>query len=391
MKLYKKIAFKFLFSDKSFSNITSKISTISIASGTFSLMISLSVLNGFENQVINKIKDFDGHIRITGKNIISCYQKINKLFPSYDLSLFKKRQVLINSGDKTTLVVAKAIKSDKMKSFYDFKVRGVFPDENSILIGSDIANRLMITIGDSLIVHSPLDITAFIGLAPMKKLRVSGIFESKILNYDDKFVFIDFNTGLSIFNKYKNNSGIDLKIPKGLQVDAVYKEIKNIVLPGLSIQTYNDLHYSLIQAMKLERIGAIFILSLIIIVASFNLLSSISLLSIQKLSQIGILKSMGMRSREIKKILLTQSLYRGGLGSFSGVFIGLILILLQHEIGFIKLQRDIYFLDVLPMEITIHNIITIISISFIFIFIFSYIAIYKISNIKTKEAINWVK
>ena len=391
MKLYNKIAFKFLFSDKSFSNLNSKISTLSIASGTFSLMISLSVLNGFESQVINKIKDFDGHIRITGKNIILSYKKINKLFPNYELSLFKKRQILINHGDKNTLVIAKAINSDKMESFYDFRVEGRFPDQNSILIGSDIANRLMISIGDSVIIHSPLDMTAFIGLPPMKKLRVSGIFESRILDYDDRFVFIDYNTGTSLFNKYKNNSGIDLKIPKSLEVDEVYKKLKLFIPSGLNIQTYIELHHSLIQAMRLERVGAIFILSLIIIVASFNLLSSISLLSIQKLSQIGILKSMGMQPKEIKKILLTQSFYRGGLGSFGGILIGFILITLQHKTGFIKLQTEIYFLDTLPMEITLLNIITIISLSFIFIFIFSYIAVHKISNVKTKEAINWMK
>jgi lipoprotein-releasing system permease protein len=143
--------------------------------------------------------------------------------------------------------------------------------------------------------------------------------------------------------------------------------------------------------MKIERIATMIILSLIFLVSTFHLASSLTLISYQKIKELGILKVMGASSNSIIKILVNIGLKKAGKGAIYGTGIGLLVVLLQKKIQFIKIPTDIYFVQSLPMMISFIEILSILIVSFSFIILSSYMIGSKISKINSMEALKWVK
>ena len=143
--------------------------------------------------------------------------------------------------------------------------------------------------------------------------------------------------------------------------------------------------------MKIERYATIIVLSLIFVVSTFNLISNLSLISIQKTKEIGILLSMGASKKSIQYIIMMLGIRRAGIGAFLGFFIGFIIINVQSQFSIIPLPIEVYFLDSLPMILYFNDIILVLFISYSFIFIASFISGKKLSQIDVKEALQWVK
>ena len=148
---------------------------------------------------------------------------------------------------------------------------------------------------------------------------------------------------------------------------------------------------SLVDAMKIERIATMIILSLIFLVSTFHLASSLTLMSYQKIKELGILRIMGSSASSIVKILVIIGMRKAGKGVFYGTGIGFLIVIIQTKIKFIKIPTDIYFIESLPMVISLSEILSIIFVSFSFIFITSYMIGRKISKINTMEALKWKK
>ena len=143
--------------------------------------------------------------------------------------------------------------------------------------------------------------------------------------------------------------------------------------------------------MNMEKMGSMVVLSLIILVASFNMMATLSLITIKKIRDIGVLRVLGFSIKDTQKVLFAQAIIIGGRGTFFGIFIGVGLVLLQNLLGFIKLPADIYAMDILPMVLTIFDMVIIILISLILITIPGWFSGRKVSNIEPIEAMRWVK
>ena len=143
--------------------------------------------------------------------------------------------------------------------------------------------------------------------------------------------------------------------------------------------------------MNMEKMGSMVVLSLIILVASFNMMATLSLITIKKIRDIGVLRVLGFSINDTRKVLFAQAIIIGGRGTFFGIFIGVGLVLLQNLLGFIKLPADIYAMDILPMVLTIFDMVIIILISLILITIPGWFSGRKVSNIEPIEAMRWVK
>ena len=206
------IANRFLNSNKGTGKLTGMVSTLGIAIGCFALIISVSVLNGFKSQVNNKIKDFEGDIKISSVGLsddVSIFDGVDEI---KIVSPNRERRGIIINGSKQKVVTFKEINTKIVKHFYTIPIIGDYPNSKQVLVGYDIASTLGIKVGDEIIISSPLDQKTILGFLPSKKLQVSGLFHSKILDYDNKFVFIPKNIGTKLFTNKNQVNAFDIKI-----------------------------------------------------------------------------------------------------------------------------------------------------------------------------------
>ena len=378
------------------SRLNGWISIIGMIIGAFAILISLSVMNGFEKRVIEKLIGFEGDIRITSNvdnNLEKIFNEINS-DPSIDKALLYKERIgmIFAKNDSKRIVTFKSIDIENLDSFYniDFINKGNDNAGQSIVIGNLLAQRLNVSVGDPLTIMSPIDQSSSLGLPILLDVKVGKIFNSQVLDFDDRIVFINKEMGNRIFLRKKNYDGIDLRLIDRKNLSSIVLKIKND-FKNISVYSWEDLHKALINAMRLERLGALAVLCLIILVSSFNLISTLVLVIIQKIRQIGILRAIGVSNLDIRKIIVTQGVLIGGVGVFIGTLLSLLLIIIQNIYGVIPIPSDIYFISELPMIINLNDIFLVSFISLIFIIFSSLIASRQAVKIGIRESLQWEK
>ena len=378
------------------SRLNGWISIIGMIIGAFAILISLSVMNGFEKRVIEKLIGFEGDIRITSNvdnNLEKIFNEINS-DPSIDKALLYKERIgmIFAKNDSKRIVTFKSIDIENLDSFYniDYINKGIDNAGQSIVIGNLLAQRLNVSVGDPLTIMSPIDQSSSLGLPILLDVKVGKIFNSQVLDFDDRIVFINKEMGNRIFLRKKNYDGIDLRLIDRKNLSSIVLKIKND-FKNISVYSWEDLHKALINAMRLERLGALAVLCLIILVSSFNLISTLVLVIIQKIRQIGILRAIGVSNLDIRKIIVTQGVLIGGVGVFIGTLLSLLLIIIQNIYGVIPIPSDIYFISELPMIINLNDIFLVSFISLIFIIFSSLIASRQAVKIGIRESLQWEK
>ena len=385
------IARKFMFSRKEVgpSRFTGSIAIIGIAVGTMAMILSVSVLNGFESRIIEKIIGFEGDVKVSGD--IDYEKNINNLYSIdnvEDLLLYKERKGLILGKDSIArMITMKSVDIDKIKNFYDINLEDIIvSDLPVIVLGKTTASRLNLNIGDEVKIMSPLDQNAIWGFPRQVKSIVGGIFDVQVLDFNDRVAFIPSEIGKKLFIRKNNYDGIDIKIKEDSNPNIVKKSIKKII-PNSKTETWKELHSKLFSAMKLERIGSLIVLSLIVLVGCFNLSTTLMLITIQKIKQFGILSALGATKKIIRDIIIRQGIFTGSIGIILGLTIGLSAVLIQNIFGIIKLPGDIYFTSKLPMIIYFSDFILITLIALIMVSLSSVIAARRTSSISAKNTI----
>ncbi|MEC7799539.1 MAG: FtsX-like permease family protein [Candidatus Neomarinimicrobiota bacterium] len=368
------IAKRFLLKSKvsSSSKITGWIAVVGLAVGCMAMVLSLSVLNGFENRVIDRIIGFESDLRLTKINdwdsaidLISNFDEVKETMP------FQERKGLIlGRGNAKRMVSLKAVNMDKISSFYDFNSFSELKsaDLPIVYLGEMTARRLNVDKGDIVRIFSPIDYGYSWGLPVQIQCIVGGVFNIQVLDLDDKIAFIPSQIGAKIFSRKTMPDGIDIRLHEDTDVESVAIKISEKII-GAKIESWGDLHSELFGAMQFERVGTLAVLSLIILVACFNLIATLVLITAQKTREFGILQVLGASRTSIKSIIFNQGLIISVTGIFSGLFISLVFIFCQNYFGIITLPQDIYFTPYLPMEISANDIIVILSISFLMVFV----------------------
>ena len=368
------IAKRFLLKSKvsSSSKITGWIAVVGLAVGCMAMVLSLSVLNGFENRVIDRIIGFESDLRLTKINdwdsaidLISNFDEVKET-----MTFQERKGLIVGKGNTKRMVSLKAVNMDKISSFYDFnsftKVKSA--DLPIVYLGEMTARRLNVDKGDIVRIFSPIDYGYSWGLPVQIQCIVGGVFNIQVLDLDDKIAFIPSQIGAKIFSRKTMPDGIDIRLHEDTDVKSVAIKISEKII-GAKIESWGDLHSELFGAMQFERVGTLAVLSLIILVACFNLVATLVLITAQKTREFGILQVLGASRTSIKSIIFNQGLIISVTGIFSGLFISLVFIFCQNYFGIITLPQDIYFTPYLPMEISANDIIVILLISFLMVFI----------------------
>ena len=388
MNWEKFISNRFYDSSKNQGWYSGLFSMIGMGVGCFAMIISLSVMNGFETLVHGKLKGFEGDLRIVGHMSETPVLGLNGIEAAMP---YMERRGVIESNDVQKVVSLKAVNEKTMESFYNLPLRGVTPKAGQVAIGQDLAYRLGKDIGDEIIVYSPIDQAIGFGLPPRKKLVISAIFSTKVLDYDDRFVFLSMSDGKSLFRRKSGYDGVDLRIKPNSDINQIKYDLIHNMGSEMEIQSWEDLNRSLVDAMKMERLGTIVILCLIFLVAAFNLAAALTLISIQRMKEVGILRAMGAPTHSVLKMIIQLGLNRAGKGAISGFVSGILLVLVQTKFSLIPIPSDIYFVDALPMVLMPRDLFIIVILSFIFIIAASYTSGRKLAHSNIKEALQWAK
>ncbi len=390
MNWQKQIINRFYSSSNNIGYNISIFSMIGMGVGCFAIIIALSVMNGFESQVHQRLKGFEGDLHVLDNGNV----KVDYLSNIRGIELtmpYMERKGVVKTNETNLIVIMKAVDEKLMQKFYDIPIEGEMPKKGQAIIGQSLANRLGKNIKDEITLFSPIDQVYGIGLPPIKTMEISGIFSTQILNYDDSFIFITMDDGKNLFKRKRTYDGFDIKISDDTTIEAVKSELSDIVKYNLNIKSWKEKNRSLIDAMRMERLGAIAILGLIFLVASFNLSSNLILLSIRKMKEVGIIRAIGAPKYQIMSIIVRLGIKKAIKGSLAGIVIALLIVLIQNTFFFIPLPSKIYFIDFLPMELKITDLLLVFIMVSTFIFFSSYFAAKKIADLKLTRALQWMK
>ena len=368
--LEKEITFRFLKARKKdgFLNIISIFSFIGIGLGVAVLIIVMSVMNGFRTELINKIVGFNAHITVKP------YEKkyINPArFSNVQLNSISKNLMLSNSGE--AIIIQRNISKGIVLRGYtqnDFSKLDIINDEgfvgdrnnlkkNYISIGKELSFTLGLKIGDDVTIMSSSGIETVIGSLPKKKIfTVVSLFESGLADFDNNIAFVNLDTLDEFFNLTENDRNLEiyLKNPQNIENQKIIVEK---IFPEEFVFSWADTNSSLFSALKVERNVMFIILTLIIIVAAFNIISGLTILVKNKTRDIAILKSIGVLNKSIVKIFFLVGVIIGTSATIFGILLGVIFSMyienlrqfLSDIFNISLFPEEIYFLSTMPSEI----------------------------------------
>ncbi len=388
-----------------FLKIISIFSFLGIMLGVATLIIVMSVMNGFKTDLTNKILGLNPHIIIEPNNfkIDNDYiSKIKNEFQNISLSKSYVGEGIILSNNNAKGVMFKGIdksESNRIEFFNNFIAKGNLDNfnSNSIFIGSELAYNLNLKVGDNLNLMSSAFVSTPLGSLPKQEnFKVAGIFNTGFLEFDRNIIFLNIKDALSIFDKENKDQSIEIYLEDPLQAN-FYKNKFQKINQNYFIYTWSDLNKSLFSALKVERNVMFIILSLIVIVAAFNIISGLTILIKNKTKEIAILKTLGLSNKSIKKTFFLTGLTIGFFATLCGIILGVIFSLnieklrlfLSDVFNLEIFPSDIYFLDKLPSEINFNSILIIFIISLFISAIASYLPARKITKMNTFRALRY--
>ncbi|MCM8818920.1 MAG: ABC transporter permease [Candidatus Omnitrophica bacterium] len=330
-----------------------------IAIGVITLILVIGVMNGFSNDLKRKIIGASPLITIEGKPYIFNYQelidKVKNLKEIKGISPYTISQVIYKSNKYIIGGIIKGIdlaREKNVTNIQQFIKKGNLEEidiDNGIILGSELAKELGVDIGDYVYIIA--------GLIPQENLfKVVGIVEYGVYSFDVSMGFMSLSNVNKIFFM-KGVHGIGIKIDDIYRTPEVANKIKSLIENKYEVSTWIEKNKILFSAIALEKKAMAIILSLIIIVASFNIISTLMISVYRKVKEIGILKAIGLTSNEIKKIFLYQGIYLGIKGLILGTIIGLFLASILKKYKFINLPEFVYDISKLPIEISFFDIL----------------------------------
>jgi len=378
-----------------FVSVITFISIFGIFLGVAALIIVLAVMNGFEEDLRTKILGIKSHIELTTDMTgpMKDYQKVREKIADVEgvvaSTPFIYSQAMIRSGNGVTGVIIRAL--DTQSAFkvinlgkvkegnieylnkipreisLNYKSNGVPPD--GIVIGKEMARTLGVFLYDTITIISPVSISTPMGMVPrMKKFVVVGIFESGFYEYDSTLAYLSLQSCQDFLQMGNTVTGIDIKVDDIYKADGIARKIQSKLGFPFWTQNWMQMNKNLFSALKLEKHVMFIILSLIVLVATFNIISALIMIVMEKNKDIAILKSMGATSRSIMKIFIFQGLIIGVIGTALGCVTGLAVALnLQKVSIFVEkifrfkiLPGDVYYLSELPSKVNYGDVVIIV-------------------------------
>ena len=346
------IAWRYLWGRKSerFVSLISIISILGVAIGVAALIVVLAVMSGFDKDLKEKIIGNYSHIVIEKDSPIEDWPKlkaqVDKIKHISASAPFIQGQAFLQSGNHNRGVVVRGVDLDmeaKVTKIDQYLLSGKKDLGDGIYIGRELSYLLGLKIGDE------VELVNSFGMNFSFPLQ--GLFNSGMYDYDTSVAFISLDKAQEFFGLDEAVNGVSVQVDKLFLADKVKKEIEAKIGPGYYARTWMERNRNFFAALKLEKITMFIILTLIVLVAAFNIISALVVMVTEKTQDIGILKAIGMNSSRIRAIFTLEGLFIGSLGILAGSFLGITICALLKKYQFIKLPADIYYLDRLPVSL----------------------------------------
>lgn len=408
-----------------FVSIITFISIFGIFLGVAALIIVLAVMNGFEEDLRTKILGIKSHIEVTAsmnapmKNYHVIREEIDKTPGVVASTPFIYTEAMVRGNNSVTGLVIRGLDTQSSpKVIHLGKVREgslehlntipedalkELPDADrglaGIVIGKEMAKNMGIFLYDTITIISPAGgITTPMGMVPrMKKFVVVGIYESGFYEYDSKLAFLSLKSCQEFLDMGDSVTGIDIVVNDIYKADVIARHIQNRLGFPFFTQNWMQMNKNLFSALRLEKRVMFIILSLIVLVAAFNIISALIMVVMEKNKDIAILKSMGATSTTIMKIFIYQGLIVGVVGTFFGCIAGLLIALNLQKISlfvekifhFKILPGDVYYLSELPSKVNYSDVVTIVIGTILICFISTIYPSFRASRLDPAEALRY--
>ena len=388
-----------------FLKIISIFSFLGIMLGVAILIIVMSVMNGFKTELTNKILGLNPHVVIqpNGYNIDEKYiSKIENNFKDISISKTYSGEGIIIINEQAKGIILKGVNSEE-KKIKEFLEKNIVSGDvkkfkkNNVFIGSELAFNLNLIEGDKINLMSSAFVATPLGSLPKQEnFSIAGIFNTGFIEFDQNIIFLTTEDALSIFDKDVKDQNLEIYLKDPLEANSYKKQIEKLN-QNYFIYTWSDLNKSFFSALKVERNVMFIILTLIIIVAAFNIISGLTILIKNKTKEIAILKTLGLNNTSIKKSFFLTGFTIGFFATVSGIFLGILFssniervrIFLSTVFKLEIFPSDIYFLEKLPSEISLNSVFIIFILSLLVSAIASYIPARHISKMKTFRALKY--
>jgi len=360
-----------------FISVVTWFSVLGIFLGTAALILVLAVMSGFESEVQGRIIGLDAHLRIRSWH--------DRGIPDHE-ALQKKLAGLPNLKDMQPYILDKGMLRFRGES-EGAVVRGntaeglatVLQRPESILegvastapvvegglpgilVGRYLAASLGVVSGDTLLFVSPSGIVSSFSQPLVRRFQVRGVFELGIYEFDDAIAFIDLKEAQSLFRMGSLVTGLEIRLDDVARAPKAKEWLADKLEYPLGAWTWYDMHKNLFSMMKLEKWMMFIMLSLIVLVAAFNIISVLTMVTMERRREIGILKSLGADPASIRRIFVREGLLLGGTGTLLGAALGLTICWLQIRFKLLSLPPDVYFISTFPVELRWPDILAVVG------------------------------
>ncbi|MCL2334555.1 MAG: ABC transporter permease [Endomicrobia bacterium] len=386
-----------------FSVLTTFIAVGGTTLGVAALVITLAIMSGFQNDIRDKILGIQPHISITriDGEAFKDYEKVesrvkeNKFVTGYSPFIYRQGIIRSLATSASTGIIIKAVdfkSEDKMVglsrqiSESDTRFNGERIGEKGILLGSELAKTLGVTAGDEVVVMFP---SSFGSMPKMYKFTVMAIMHSGMYEFDSSLGFMDLDEAQNIFGMEGEVSGVSVQTKNFDKAVDVAQQLQSEISFPYRVKAWIELNKNLFAALKLEKIMMFLILGLIILVAAFNIISNLLLLSVQKSKEIGIMSAMGFSKISIAKIFFFEGLVVGLLGTALGIIFGTGISLILKHFEIFKLPQGIYYVDRLPVALLPGDVVMVAVCAFVITVLAGIYPAYQVSKLDPLEAIRY--
>ena len=365
---------------QAFISLITVLSIAGVTVGVMALIVVIAVMTGFEYDLKSRILGVESHIVIMRHNVpFSDYRNILEHVENTDgveaATPFINSQVILRSSLSLSGAVLKGIDPDSadrvIKNLDKVSLKNLKETNQrkstsiampAIILGKELAKNLGVMQGDPIYMISPRGMISPIGHIPtMKRFKVAGLFESGMYEYDRSLAYIHIKDAQKILRMGDSINGIEVR------VNDIYnaRNIGGRIVKGLGFQywarDWMQMNQNLFSALKLEKTVMFIILALIVLVAAFNIASTLIMMVMEKTKDIAILKAMGATNKSIRKIFVFKGIVIGSIGTIFGVCLGFILCMVLKYYQFIELPGDVYYITTLPVKLELLDIVIIAS------------------------------
>jgi lipoprotein-releasing system permease protein len=398
---------------QTFISIITVISIVGVAVGVLTLIVVLAVMSGFEKTIKEKILGTQAHLVVlkASQQGMDHYgeliQEVEQVKGVVSATPFIYTEVMLSSESNVTGGVIKGIDPDRVGKVTELvhnmkagRLQDLKEESGSpgIILGVELAKQLGVSINDPVQVISPLGTITPMGMMPkMKRFRVVGIFHSGMYDFDTKFAYISIDSAQKFLNMGSRVTGIEVKSDNIYQVKEIGKEIRKKLGFPFWTKDWIEMNRNLFSALKLEKIAMFILLVLIVLVAAFNIISTLIMVVMEKHKDIAILKSMGASSRGILKIFIIEGGVIGLVGTALGTIVGLamafnldqIVAFLENLFGFKILSPDVYYIEKFPSQVNPLDIALIVTTAILISLLATLYPSWRASKLDPAEALRY--